>query len=102
MLEILLIIWIGRIFSKYAKKNNLNSALWTTLGVLSYIFGEIIGTVILVFTNPGGIDSLGLVYAYGLPLAALLTFVTYSLMKSAAKNAEPQTDDEILDKDMLD
>ena len=102
MLEILLIIWIGRTFSKYAKKNNLSSALWTTLGVLSYIFGEIIGTVILVFTNPDGIENIGLIYAYGLPMAAILTFTTYYLMKSAAKNAEPRPEDEILDKDMLD
>ncbi len=102
MLEILLLIWIGRSFHKFAKENNLSGGLWATLGILSYIVGEVLGAVILVMTNPREADSLILIYAYGLPIAAGLTFMTYYLMKSAAKNKVSVTDNQVLDDDLLD
>ena len=101
MLEILLLIWIGRTFSKFAKANNLSSGLWATLGVLSYIVGEVLGVILLIIMNPRGLDNIALVYVYGLPIAAGLTFLTYYLMKQAAKNNVPSAETEILDEDLL-
>jgi len=101
MLEILLIVWIGKTFAKYAKKHNLTGWLWAIIGVLSYVFGEIIGAVILVFTNPAAADNILLLYVYSLPIAGVLTFISYTLMKSAANKAVPDSGSEVLDDDLL-
>jgi len=101
MLEIILIIAIGKGFSKYAKKNNLKGGVWATIGVLSYILGQVAGVIILAITNPYDLENFGMLYAFGLPGAAIFTLTSFLIMKSVAKNKVEIADSEILDDNLL-
>ena len=98
MLEILLLVFIARTFNKYAKSHGLNNILWSVLGVVSYIVGEIIGIVIMIVVDPGSLDNILMVYVYGLPLAAICVFSMYYLMKSQGTDEPLSENGDLLDQ----
>ncbi|WP_298894436.1 hypothetical protein [uncultured Psychroserpens sp.] len=90
MLEILLIIFIGRSFFRLAEEHNQNKWVFAILGVVSYYVAALIGGVLLGIADEVfglGIDweNTLLLTIIALPIALGAVYLLYSILKKAWK-----------------
>lgn len=97
MLEILILIFVGRYFYKFSKDNNMKPVLWTIIGVLSYFVGAFVMGLIVGILNPRILDNLLTLTLLGLVSGLIGVTITFFIMKAQAKNATPSSESEVLD-----
>lgn len=97
MLEVLLLIFVGRYFYKFSKDNNMKPVLWTIIGVLSYFVGAFIMGLIVGILSPRTLDNLLTLTLLGLVSGLAGVTITFFIMKAQAKNAVSSSDSEVLD-----
>lgn len=97
MLEILILIFVGRYFYKFSKDNNMKPVLWTIIGVLSYFVGAFVMGLIVGILNPRILDNLLTLTLLGLVSGLIGVTITFFIMKAQAKNTTPSSESEVLD-----
>ena len=92
-------IGLGRVFYKFAEKNNLNKILWGILGIVGFYVAQIITGIIIAFTNPGMLEENITITIISIVTGLFGSLITWGIMNSVAKNKSKSlnSDSDILD-----
>ncbi|MCB9224774.1 MAG: hypothetical protein R2780_07515 [Crocinitomicaceae bacterium] len=88
MLEILLLIAVGRGFYGLAKKKGLNAVLYAVLSIVFWFGFMFIGMMILGMIDPYALDEMGSLLLYGYSGAIIGIGLLYFILINAAKAKE--------------
>jgi len=100
----ILLIFIAMAFYKYAKKNGLNTVLWTIVAIVAHFGGQFLIAFIAIFTFLDQRDiTRGTDIVLGLIGSVIGLGIAYMLMVNAAKNKTKKKifNDNLLDDDFL-
>jgi uncharacterized membrane protein YeaQ/YmgE (transglycosylase-associated protein family) len=97
----IVLLVIGILFYNYAKRNNINKAVWVIVGLLSYFVPQLIVGVIIGLVAPQMVNDKGMLTIIGIAVGAIGAIIAYQIMVNYAKKEKIKVvDDSLLDSDL--